>query len=61
MICEDEVGYDESWRMVSEECRDFVRRLLTKDPVQRLTAAQALSHVWIVGNLRVSSMGASFD
>ncbi|KAH0942490.1 hypothetical protein HID58_002127 [Brassica napus] len=32
---------------VRPEARDFVKRLLNKDPRRRLTAAQALSHPWI--------------
>ena len=32
---------------VSESARDLVRRMLTCDPEQRVTVAQALSHAWI--------------
>ncbi|TYH44776.1 hypothetical protein ES332_D11G218300v1 [Gossypium tomentosum] len=35
------------WPALSSEARDFVKRLLNKDPRKRLTAAQALSHPWI--------------
>nr|KJB48534.1 hypothetical protein B456_008G074300 [Gossypium raimondii] len=35
------------WPSLSSEARDFVKRLLNKDPRKRLTAAQALSHPWI--------------
>ncbi|KAI7746285.1 hypothetical protein M8C21_017609, partial [Ambrosia artemisiifolia] len=35
------------WPYVSATAKDFVRRLLMKDPRARLTAAQALSHAWV--------------
>lgn len=41
-------GFDEApWPSLSSEARDFVKRLLNKDPRKRMTAAQALSHPWI--------------
>ncbi|PPD84474.1 hypothetical protein GOBAR_DD18586 [Gossypium barbadense] len=41
-------SFDEApWPALSSEARDFVKRLLNKDPRKRLTAAQALSHPWI--------------
>lgn len=43
------------WPSLSPEAKDFVKRLLSKDPRRRITAAQALSHPWIrsFGNVRV--------
>ncbi|XVF67612.1 hypothetical protein PTKIN_Ptkin10aG0135300 [Pterospermum kingtungense] len=35
------------WPSLSSEAKDFVQRLLNKDPRKRMTAAQALSHPWI--------------
>ena len=35
------------WSGVSGEGRDFVRRLLQKDPEKRMTALQALDHPWM--------------
>ncbi|KAE8695931.1 Calcium/calmodulin-dependent serine/threonine-protein kinase 1 [Hibiscus syriacus] len=41
-------SFDEApWPSLSSEARDFVKRLLNKDPRKRLTAAQASSHPWI--------------
>lgn len=41
-------SFDEPpWPSLSAEGKDFVKRLLNKDPRKRMTAAQALSHPWI--------------
>ncbi|CAL1389411.1 unnamed protein product [Linum trigynum] len=41
-------NFDEaSWATISPEAKDFVKRLLNKDPRRRMTAAQALSHPWL--------------
>ncbi|XP_062092003.1 CDPK-related kinase 5-like [Humulus lupulus] len=41
-------SFDEQpWPSLTIEARDFVKRLLNKDPRKRMTAAQALSHPWI--------------
>ncbi|XP_037497664.1 CDPK-related kinase 5 isoform X2 [Jatropha curcas] len=41
-------SFDEApWPSLSPEAKDFVKRLLNKDPRKRMSAAQALSHPWI--------------
>lgn len=35
------------WQGVSENARDFIRRLLTADPEKRMTAEEALQHPWL--------------
>ncbi|KAE9447200.1 hypothetical protein C3L33_20896, partial [Rhododendron williamsianum] len=35
------------WPSLSSEAKDFVKRLLNKDPRKRMSATQALSHPWI--------------
>ncbi|XVE87432.1 hypothetical protein DITRI_Ditri18aG0116800 [Diplodiscus trichospermus] len=35
------------WPTISNGAKDFVKKLLVKDPWARLTAAQALSHPWV--------------
>ncbi|KAL2532407.1 Calcium-dependent protein kinase 16 [Abeliophyllum distichum] len=35
------------WPSISNAAKDFVKKLLVKDPRARLTAAQALSHPWV--------------
>lgn len=39
----------EYWRNVSLTARQFIKRCLTIDPTQRITAHEALSHEWIAG------------
>jgi serine/threonine protein kinase len=40
---------DPAWELVSEEAREFVKLLLTVKPEDRPTAAEALTHPWILG------------
>eukprot|EP00128_Syssomonas_multiformis_P010655 Colp12_sorted_trinity150504_noHs@29329 len=40
---------EEVWGSISDEARNFICRLLVKDPSERLTAGQALRHPWIRG------------
>lgn len=41
-------SFDEApWPSLSADAKDFVKRLLNKDPRKRMTAAQAISHPWI--------------
>ncbi|XP_057818780.1 calcium-dependent protein kinase 28 isoform X2 [Cryptomeria japonica] len=37
---------EKPWASISSSAKDFVKKLLVKDPRARLTAAQALSHPW---------------
>ncbi|EXB96709.1 CDPK-related protein kinase [Morus notabilis] len=44
-------GFDEPpWPSLSAEAKDFVKRLLIKDPRKRMSAAQALCHPWLKNN-----------
>lgn len=45
----------EKWGTLSPESKDFVLALLNKDPVQRLTAEQALEHPWLRAPTRTDS------
>ncbi|CAG9463124.1 unnamed protein product [Pedinophyceae sp. YPF-701] len=47
-ILDDDLSFDQPcWEDVSEDARDLIRKLLTKDPEQRITAPQALEHKWM--------------
>lgn len=35
------------WKDISPLCKNFISSLLTKDPLNRLTASEALTHPWI--------------
>jgi len=49
---------DELFEDVSAEAVDFIRKLLVKDPGERLTAKECLKHPWLA-NLRRSSSGGA--
>ncbi|KAJ8760823.1 hypothetical protein K2173_021861 [Erythroxylum novogranatense] len=38
---------DSPWPSISQEAKDFVKRLLNKDHRKRMSAAQALTHPWL--------------
>lgn len=47
-VLKSDPTFDEPpWPSLSDEAKDFVKRLLNKDPRKRMTAAQALGHPWI--------------
>ncbi|CAG7889821.1 unnamed protein product [Brassica rapa] len=48
-------SFDEPpWPSLSLEAKDFVKRLLYKDPRKRMTASQALMHPWISGSKKMN-------
>ncbi|KAG5187894.1 kinase-like domain-containing protein, partial [Tribonema minus] len=40
---------EEHWGSVSEEAKDLIKRMLTVNTTQRITAEEALSHPWLSG------------
>ena len=40
-----------AWANKSDEAKDFIERLLDMNPATRPTAAEALEHPWIRGNV----------
>ncbi|KXS16142.1 kinase-like protein [Gonapodya prolifera JEL478] len=40
-----------AWKRVSEECKDFVKRLLTVEQRSRMTTRECLDHTWIGKNV----------
>jgi len=63
-VCEGKISFeDEVWSDVSDECKDFIRQLLTYKAEDRPSAAEVLKHPWItkLGNTEVdksASLGA---
>jgi calcium/calmodulin-dependent protein kinase I len=51
----------EYWRGVSLQARDFIKRCLTIDPTQRMTAHEALSHPFVAGEPQGSKDGKGSD
>lgn len=41
------------WKDISEEAKDLVRAMLDPNPESRITAKEALSHVWIVSQTKI--------
>ncbi|ORX64731.1 putative calmodulin-dependent protein kinase type 1 [Anaeromyces robustus] len=46
--CNYEFEPEDFWEGISENAKDFIRRLLVYDPELRMTAHEALQHEWIV-------------
>ena len=36
------------WNNVSDDAKDFVKKLLTMDPTHRMSAKEALNHKWLM-------------
>lgn len=43
--------FSPTWDAVSDQAKDFVRRLLTVDPAHRMTWEDALKHEWLSGQV----------
>jgi serine/threonine-protein kinase CHEK2 len=39
------------WDFVSDQARDLIDRMLTLDPVRRITAVECLRHAWTTGGV----------
>ncbi|TKA50891.1 hypothetical protein B0A53_05762 [Rhodotorula sp. CCFEE 5036] len=42
-----ELYFPRTWETVSEEAKDFIRKLLTVDETERMSAAEAIQHPWL--------------
>eukprot|EP00930_Biecheleria_cincta_P018207 TRINITY_DN14262_c0_g3_i1.p1 TRINITY_DN14262_c0_g3~~TRINITY_DN14262_c0_g3_i1.p1 ORF type:complete len:507 (+),score=97.66 TRINITY_DN14262_c0_g3_i1:93-1613(+) len=51
----------EEWQGVSEDAKDFVKKLLVVEPSTRLTASQALQHPWIQKREQTRSLKPEMD
>lgn len=52
---------DEDWDFISDEAKDFVSKLLVKDPSERMTIDEALAHSWIVSGHGVDSISSEIE
>eukprot|EP00201_Polytomella_parva_P018472 CAMPEP_0175055060 /NCGR_PEP_ID=MMETSP0052_2-20121109/9860_1 /TAXON_ID=51329 ORGANISM="Polytomella parva, Strain SAG 63-3" /NCGR_SAMPLE_ID=MMETSP0052_2 /ASSEMBLY_ACC=CAM_ASM_000194 /LENGTH=537 /DNA_ID=CAMNT_0016319843 /DNA_START=31 /DNA_END=1640 /DNA_ORIENTATION=+ len=51
-ILTEEVNFSKpGWEDISDEAKDFCRTLLTKDPLKRPSAREALTHPWLKGEV----------
>ena len=46
---------DEFWMKMSDDARDLIKKLLAKDPKDRLDMTEALNHPFILVNLNKSN------
>ncbi|CAM9405389.1 unnamed protein product [Ectocarpus sp. 6 AP-2014] len=56
--------HEQYWDPISDGAKDLIARMLTVDPVQRITAAQALAHPWVMSEddeLETSELGDSLQ
>ncbi|KAL8697704.1 MAG: hypothetical protein Q9201_006977 [Fulgogasparrea decipioides] len=61
-ICDTRVlDNPEVWGDIDVRARDFIRRLLVLDERKRLTADQALVHVWFIQGTQVEPVAARYD
>lgn len=51
----------EDWSYISDEAKDFISKLLVKDPRQRLTVDEALAHPWIESGCSLKSSSNKLD
>jgi len=54
-VCDIKFEFKETNLKVSDLAIDLLKKMLAKDPTQRISAEQALQHEWILGNGMVSS------
>jgi len=54
---------DECWDNVSDIAKDFIQKLLVKDPEQRMTAEDAINHTWLTteGSDKQLNIGSKFS
>jgi serine/threonine protein kinase len=45
---------DPEWTDVSEEAKDFIKKILVVNPAKRMTAEEALKHPWITAGAKKS-------
>jgi len=54
-------SHQSRWKNVSQDAKDFVQKLLVKDPRQRLDASAALQHPWLTPRHPISTSPLSYN
>lgn len=58
-ILTEEVSFSKAaWQNVSQVAKDFVKTLLNKDPLKRISAKQALDHPWLQSSFHKNNIRA---
>jgi len=52
---------EEYWKDISEDGKDFIRKLLVVDPSKRMTGERALLHPWLAGSAPSKPLPAKFN
>lgn len=60
-VCVDRLELDFSVHQISDSAKDFIRRMLTADPVSRPAAKDALAHPFITGEPSITAQGSVVD
>ncbi|CEQ40846.1 SPOSA6832_02504 [Sporobolomyces salmonicolor] len=62
-ICSADYSFEpeEYWQGVSETARDFINRCLVIDQTQRMTAAEALAHPWLVSAAQPAAVTPAYN
>lgn len=42
--------FNKEWENISEDAKSFIRQLLVKDSIRRLTTGECLAHTWLKNN-----------
>lgn len=42
---------EQDWDHISDECKDMIRKMLTRDPNKRISAGELLEHTWLHSNM----------
>ncbi|CAN0385268.1 unnamed protein product, partial [Scytosiphon promiscuus] len=56
--------HEQYWDPISDGAKDLIARMLTVNPAERITAAQALNHPWVTSGddeLATSELGESLQ
>jgi serine/threonine protein kinase len=61
-VLENQVFFPlEDWQENSSEVKDLIKKLLNKDPVERISAKEALQHPWFTSKTNtLNNMNLSF-